>query len=83
MQEEKHKIFENIFGEKFLRNPNLVDMELLSSEIKAILKLINDYVEKEATPDEKMFLFYPIIAKLEDALSEENLKRSREKSLIK
>lgn len=80
---EETQYFTNIFGEKFLRNPNLVDLELLSTEIKAIKKLVENYTEKEATPDEKMFLFYPLIAKLEDALSEENLKKSREKSLIK
>lgn len=76
-------MFENIFGEKFLRNPNIIDVELLSSEIKVIKSVIEKYVETEATSDEKLFLFYPILAKLEDALSEENKKKSYEKSLLK
>lgn len=75
-------MFENIFGEKFLRNPNLIDVELLGTEIRVIKELIEQYVRNGATAEEKTILFYPILAKLETAMSAENQKKNYEKSLI-
>jgi hypothetical protein len=75
-------MFVDIFGKRYKRNPNTIDVELLETEIKVIYSLVEKYVENQATPEEKAILFYPILSKLQEAVSAENKKKSYEKSLI-
>ena len=75
-------MFVDIFGKQYKRNPNTIDVELLETEIKVLYSLAENYVENQATSEEKAILFYPILSKLKDALNAENKKKSYEKSLL-
>lgn len=84
-EQENQEFIINLWGnKKYKRNPNIVDVELLPSEIEAIIIALKDYT-KAYKLDDKIsmnFVINPILEKLKLANSKENREKSYKKSLI-
>lgn len=64
-------MFTNVFGEKIKKNPNLVEIELLPTQIKTTIECLKFIVENELVPKEVVsWIINPTIKEMEGKINE-------------